>query len=401
MFKLNKKLPDVTGVYLFKKIGEVLYVGKATSLRDRVRSYFNKNVVIDRGPGIEKMVELASSIDFVKTDSVLEALILEANLIKKYQPRFNIKEKDDKSFLYIVITNEDFPRVLVVRQNRLIFDKNDSVDYKYIWGSFPNASELKEAMKIIRKIFPFRDLCKVGQSKPCFNAQLGLCPGVCSSLISKKDYGKTISELKTFFDGKKKYLISGLKKDMRQLAKRQEFEKATIVRKKIFALSHIQDLTLIKKEQKESINVFRIEAYDISHFGGKNIVGAMAVVENRQIKRSDYRLFKIRSLNDQNDVAALKEVVRRRMSHSDWPMPKLMVIDGGQIQKSSIEKELKLLGVYIPVASVVKDERHRPKEILGKQEIVSGRENDVLLANSESHRFAISYQKKLRSRFLR
>ncbi|MEK9171988.1 MAG: excinuclease ABC subunit C, partial [Patescibacteria group bacterium] len=205
------KLPDTPGVYFFLRGKQILYIGKATSLKDRVKSYFARDILLSRSPLIAKMIEEAEKIEFIETDSVLEALILEASEIKKYQPVYNSKEKDDKSYNYITITEEDFSKVLVTRGVGT-------------YGPFPHGGELKEALKIIRKIFPFRDSkCKFN-GRPCFNAQIGLCPGPCAGWISKKDYRKIIYHLRLFFEAKKPRLIKSLEKEMKLFAKEQKFE---------------------------------------------------------------------------------------------------------------------------------------------------------------------------------
>ena len=174
------KLPDSPGVYFFKKGRAVLYIGKATSLRDRVRSYFASDIVSTRGESIARMVNEATSVAHKKTDSVLEALILEANLIKSHQPPYNAISKDNKSFNYVVITKEDFPRVMTMRGRELgeLNLKPNTSNLKAVFGPFPQGSVLREALKIVRKIFPFSDNCRPNQGKSCFNAQIGLCPGV-------------------------------------------------------------------------------------------------------------------------------------------------------------------------------------------------------------------------------
>ena len=168
----KKKLPESPGVYFFlDKNKKPIYIGKATSLRDRVKSYFSKDLISARGLLLVKMLDEARSIDIKSTDSVLEALLLEADLIKKFRPIYNTKEKDDKSFNCVVITKEDFPQVLVIRKKDIDFSNLSTSHYllSAIFGPFPNSAQLKEALNIIRKIIPFRDSkCKVGK-KPCFN----------------------------------------------------------------------------------------------------------------------------------------------------------------------------------------------------------------------------------------
>src|SRR3989344_7297785 len=183
------KLPDEPAVYIFKKGPKILYIGKATSLRDRVRSYFSSDLVKGRGERIVAMVAESKSLAHIKTDSILEALILEAELIKRHQPPHNVDEKDNKSFNYVVVTKESppaggFPRILIIRGRELFNSlKADSWKLKATFGPLPHGMQLQEAMKIIRKIFPFRDAkcvpCGEGNNskcRPCFNRQIGLCP---------------------------------------------------------------------------------------------------------------------------------------------------------------------------------------------------------------------------------
>ncbi len=246
------KFPDTPGVYLFKRAGKILYIGKATSLRDRVKSYMSKTVFDTRSPLITKMLDNFDNIEYIKTDSVLEALVLEANLIKKYQPEANIKEKDNKSFNFVVITKEDYPRVLIVRGRELLASRKSTwtsdVQVAYTFGPFPNGSQLREAMKIIRKMFPYRDKCQPNSGRPCFNKQIGLCPGVCTGEVTKEEYQKQIQNIILFFEGNKKKLLKNIEEQMKSFAESHEFEKANIAKHTLFSLNHIQDIALIKSE---------------------------------------------------------------------------------------------------------------------------------------------------------
>lgn len=393
--KTISKLPDNSGVYFFVgKKEKILYIGKATSLKNRVRSYFAGDILEKRSPLIHKMVEEATDIKFERTDSVLEALILEANLIKKHTPPYNTLEKDQKSWNYIVITDEDFPKVLIMRERDLSL-----VNYTLSFGPFPHGAELKEALKIVRKIFPYRDnKCTPNQGRPCFNRQIGLCPGVCTGEINKREYAKTIRHIKLFFEGKKLALTRSLRNEMKGLAKGKEFEQADKIKKKIFALQHIQDVALLKNNDRVINNktTFRIEGFDVAHISGTSVVGVMTVIENGELKKSDYRKFKI-SEDKNDDVAALKEIISRRLSHNEWPYPDLIVVDGGLPQINITKAELERRGLVVPVVSVIKDERHKAREIIGHS--VKGREREILLVNSEAHRFALKYHRNLRSRF--
>lgn len=401
------KLPDAPGVYFFMHGRKILYIGKATSLKARVKSYFGNDLLHTRGSRVVGMVVEADSIVFKQTDSVLEALILEAAEIKKYQPIYNIKEKDDKSFNYVVITKEAYPRVLVVRERNLA---TCNLQLKTSFGPFTYGAQLKEAMKIIRKMFPYRDKCDPpagGKSKrACFNRQIGLCPGVCTGEISKQDYAKTIKHISIFFSGNKKRLVSTLKKEMLAYAKKHNFEKAGEIKKQIFALEHIRDVSLLKHEQlatnNSQLTTFRIEAYDIAHISGTNTVGVMTVVEDGELKKSDYRKFKIHGANKNfvNDTANLKEILIRRLGHFEWPLPNLIVVDGSTAQINITKAVLEEKGFNIDIVAVVKDEKHKAKELIGKKGIVEKWEKAILLVNNEAHRFAIAFHRKLRSKLI-
>jgi len=424
------KMPDTPGVYLFRgKRREVLYVGKATSLRDRVRSYFSSDVIESRGGRIKKMVEDAKTVTWEETDSVLEALILEANLIKKYQPTANVRDKDNKSFNYLVITDEDFPRVLAVRGRDLFpsqkagRQKWRDENIKYLFGPYPKG--LTVALKIVRKIFPYRDKCEVcaksnakirtsdvlalghrmsytsqdqvADCRPCFNRQIGLCPGVCSAEISKREYAQVIRNIVLLFSGRKKPLLKKLEKEMKKYAKEEQFEKATEVRSQVHALTHIQDVALIGDSYKSSSGdvgeAFRVEAYDVAHTGGSSVTGVMTVVIDGEPDKKEYRTFNIRDITN-NDVASLKQLLERRLTHYEWGMPRLIVVDGGKAQINVARKVLSECGIRIPVVGVVKNEKHKPKQILGDKVLSRTHEKSILLANSEAHRFSLSKHRR-------
>jgi len=385
-------LPDNSGVYLFKKGRDILYVGKATSLKDRVRSYFSSDTTETRGPRIVSMCALATTVDYKETDSVLEALILEAELIKRYQPRYNVDAKDDKSWNYVVITKEDFPRVLIVRAKDLPFFDSP---LQFQAGPFPHSGELKEAMKIVRKIFPFCDMCEPYAGKKCFNAQIGLCPGVCSGDVEKRGYAHTITHLKLFFRGKKGELMRTLEREMRQYAKMQKFEEAAQLRNQLFALTHIRDVSLLKRAQ--SLGGERIEAYDVSHISGTSGVGVMVVLQGGILVKSEYRKFKLRTKKN-DDVGALSEILTRRLQHTEWPLPELIVVDGALAQKNAAETIVKNMGSTIPVIAVVKDMHHKAHHCIGQQKIIHDHKEDIFAINAEVHRFAVAYHRQLREK---
>lgn len=400
--KSLKKLPEGPGVYFFKKGKEILYIGKATSLRDRVRSYLARDVAATRGVRVARLPLVSTRVDYLTTGSVLEALLLEAELIKKHLPSFNTREKDDKSFLHIVITDEPWPRVLLVRGK-------DLKGEKMVFGPFPNGGELKKAMVLIRKIFPFRDKCQPldsAQDKPCFNAQIGLCPGVCSGVIDQKIYRKQIAQLKLFLSGKQQKLYRELEKEMKILVKNEDFEMAKVIRDRIFSLKHIRDVALIMADKIKghpmSCNL-RIEAYDIAHMSGQNTVGVMAVVEDGEPMKSEYRKFKLKgeAKNVSNDTANLKEVLTRRFNHTEWPRPKIIVVDGGLAQVNVAKKIIKENKTNIAVIGVVKNDHHKPERLIGDIKILDDHlAKQILLANNEAHRFTLAYHSLIRGKII-
>lgn len=393
-------LPDAPGVYIFRDArSRPLYVGKAASLRDRVRSYFANDLIETRSPAIAGMVKDAAKLTWQETESVLEALILEANLIKRYSPRFNIADKDNKSFNYLVITKEEYPRVLVVR-GRDLFTRWSEYDIKHLFGPYPKGGSLKEAVHLVRKIFTFRDKCEPHSGKPCFNAQIGLCPGVCTGTVSKREYGRTMRNITLLFSGKMATLRKKLQREMKQKVKEERFEEAVHIRRQLDALAHIRDVSLIKDEHRIAAGgALRIEAYDIAHTAGAETVGVMAVVVGGEPAKSEYRMFKIQSVTN-NDVAALKEVLTRRLRHTEWQMPRVIAVDGGKAQLRAAEKVLENVGVSIPVVGVVKNEAHKPERLIGDEKAVRLHAKSILIGNSEAHRFAINYHQKRRRKRL-
>jgi excinuclease ABC subunit C len=376
-----KKPPLSPGVYQFLgKKGKILYIGRATSLRRRVLQYFQKQLE----PRIAEMVSSAKNIKVIKTDTVLEAIILEANLIKKYWPKYNVKDKDDRSFIYVVFTKGDYSKPFIVRGRDL--SKFPAGSAK-IFGPFMNVTLLKNTLRIIRRIFPY-STCKSNSGQACFDYQIGLCPGACIGKISPAEYKKNISGIKKIFSGQKKQLI-------RQLAKSNPTAAA--------GLKHISDAVLVSRDELAGAsNISRIEAYDISHFAGHEAVGAMAVLTNGQIDKSQYRLFNIHTPAG-DDLRALAEVITRRLNHHEWPMPDIFLIDGGRPQINFLKK--------------IFSERHLVKPLVGLSKLggdilvfssgTSAAVKDLalsvkpllLLARDEAHRFGNSTRRrKLRNR---
>jgi len=373
----------------------ILYIGKATSLRDRIRSYFSKDLMESRSPAIAAMIERAQRVEWQTTDSVLEALIVEANLIKKHQPQYNTDEKDNKSFNYLIITKEAFPRVLVVR-GRELFDPLNADKYitKYVFGPFPQGGALREACKIVRKIFPFRDTCTPESGKPCFNAQIGLCPGVCAGTVSKTEYAHLLQNVVDLFNGNFHGLKRRLAKEMQEAAASEEFEKATVLRRQISALDHIRDVSLIKDESRVSSGGHvRIEAYDVAHTAGNETVGVMVVVQDGEAAKQEYRKFRIKTVKN-DDPGALTEMLSRRLGHPEWQYPRVIAVDGSTAQIRAAQKVLKQTGIEIPIIGVVKDDRHKPIRLVGEDRVIAAHQKEIVLANSEAHRYAIEWHRK-------
>jgi excinuclease ABC subunit C len=438
-------LPDKPGVYFFKKGQEILYIGKATSLRDRVRSYFANDLISTRGSRIIDMVTLADKIDFEICDSVLEALILESALIKKHTPKYNIKEKDDRSYNFVVITKENFPRVLIIRGKELKNNLGLAQDLKIAkkFGPFPNGTQLKEALKLVKKLFPYFDTkspIEISDVKAAknhnLNFQINIYPDIYSGKVSHEEYLQNIKNIELLFGGKKKTILQNLEKQMATYAKKLEFEKATKIKKTIFALEHIRDVSLIKEveedfenSEKSSVgnmknldvdkNFFknsRIESYDIAHLAGSNTVGVMTVMEEGELKKTDYRKFNVKTAIKSDDYGALTEVLTRRLNHSEWPLPEILVVDGGVGQ---LNVAIKVLKKYLPaetfskikIVSVVKDDKHKAREILEAKTFSKKRsdaslpkstnlskslQKKIFLLNQDTHRFAIKFHRDKR-----
>lgn len=391
--KYYQNIPATPGVYLMRnRAGKIIYVGKAVNLKRRVSGYFLR----PQETRISKMVSEIGGIDFLKTDTAIEALILESGLIKKYSPPYNIREKDDKSFLHVVITKEIFPRVLLVYGREM-----QNLPVKSFFGPFTSASSIREALKIIRRIFPYgiHPPEKIGKAKrPCFEYEIGLCPGTCIGAISKKEYLRNIRNLTLFFGGKKERILKSLEKEMKDAAKKTEFEKAAKLRGRIFALKHIQDVALIsenKIEGGENLEASkRVEGYDVSNISGTSAVGAMAVWQGG-ISKKEYRLFRIRTITGSNDVGMLKEIITRRLNNN-WPLPDLVMVDGGSAQVSVAREAIAEKGLGIPVVGIGKGPERKRNDFIGSIPAWI-KPGELIKLRDEAHRFAISYHRRVRS----
>lgn len=373
-----KKIPDASGVYLFlDKKGKVLYVGRATSLKRRVLSYFQKKL----DPRLKEMVDSSYQLRYQKTETILDSVILEANLIKKYWPKYNVKEKDNRSFVYIVISKDKYPKPLIVRARELSkFPKT-----KYIFGPYQSLKIANKVLSLIRRIFPY-STCQPLSGKPCFHYQIGLCPGICIGKISQKEYQKNISNFILFLKGEKKQLVKKLKKQNSQKAE---------------SLKYIQDLVLLTKEDYQlSIKFNRIEGYDISHFSGKESYGSMVVFTDGKPDKENYRLFKIKKSPLYDDLRALEEVIIRRFNHPQWHFPDLILIDGGRPQVDYISKILEAKHINIPLVGISKfkdDKLIFPKATKKSlKQLIEDIREILLRVREEAHRFSLRASRRRR-----
>lgn len=410
----DQSLPDTPGVYLMKDDhGTILYVGKATSLIRRVNQHFSR----PHNRLIEEMTSLVHFIDYIPTPSALEALILEANLIKQYWPKYNTDQKDDKSFLYLVITKDEYPRPVLVRGK----DLQDAQAYKAVFGPYTSAGMLRAALDEIRKAIPW-STCSPGQKRPCFYVHLKQCPGVCAGLITPRQYGKIIRQLMVFFQGKKDRLVKQLTHEMKVASKAQDFERAADLRNRVSALQHIRDVAILKREdedqkgrsldgvdgevREDNLKLFygRIEGYDISHISGTSQVASMVVFERGAPAKGEYRKFHIRGVEGANDVASIQEVLRRRLTHREWLKPDLILIDGGAPQVAAATEVLRAARLSIPLIGLAKGAARKRNDLVvlpGQEMLLSlcRAHLDVLIrVRDEAHRFAITFHRRTRRR---
>ncbi len=403
-----KEFPDEPGIYLFyDETKELVYVGKATSLKNRVRSYF----VGKRTPRpIEEMIHEVVDIKYKQTDSVLEAVILESVYIKKYLPKYNVLGKDDKSWNYIVITKEAYPMIKTYRQHDLELFKKENPEalnqFKNMFGPYPGLNT-KAAMKILRRIFHFSS-CKPNQGKPCLYRQMGQCLGVCTGEISSIDYKqKVIHPLVMFLEGNKKRVIKEFEKRMNAAVKQEAFEEAASIRDQLKALYRIQDIALLNdsfvhEHLNSSESQKRIEGYDISNLGATDKVGSMVVFDLNGPIKADYRKFNIKTVEGQSDVDSLAEVITRRINRNDWPLPDVFLIDGGRPQVNTVKAIFAEHSIAVPIVGIAKGpERKRNDFLLGSLEPefvewVNAHQALLIKVRDEAHRFAITFNRSKR-----
>jgi len=371
-----KNAPEKPGVYLFKdKNKKPIYIGRAINLKNRLKNYLNPDDL-----RIRQMTDKAEFLQTRTTKNLLEAIILEANLIKKYEPFYNVKEKDNRSFVYLVIPKIKWSWPKIIRGREV--DKY-LLSNAFVFGPLQSYSLAKNFLFLLRKIFPY-STCKLNQGRPCFHYQIGLCLGKCIGKISESDYQRLIDALIDFLSGK--------------IQKAKKFLK-TYYPEKLPLLDQIEDTSLIINESLSSSLKQKIEAYDISHFSGKETVGSLVVFENGDFNPSAYKRFKIRNAAPADDLAALNEMLERRFNHFEWGLPDLILIDGGKTQVQVAQKVLNEKKIKIPVVGIAKF--NNDKLIFGKnikksvKELLEISFDTLRKIRDEAHRFANSYRKTL------
>src|SRR4030042_7018320 len=371
-----KKIPEVPGIYIFFLGKEALYVGKAKSLRSRLNSYLTIHI----GPKTRKMLTEAEYFIYVKSESELEALLLEAELIRSEQPPYNTVAKDDKHPLYIKITREKYPRVITAR-------KSDQLASLVTYGPFPSSTNVRSGLRMLRKIIPYSDH-KLGK-KACIYSQIGFCNPCPSSIEAQTDiqtkqalrrkYRSNLRMLKNILSRRSKAVIQSLYRQMAILSKNQGYEAAAQIREKIQKLEYIlqpitpvsdfienpnlsEDILASESNELEKViskylavqnKLARIECFDVAHLGGTKQTASMVTFINGQPEKSLYRHFKIRTIRKADDIAAMREIAARRVkSLRGWGRPDLIVVDGGKAQVTTFREVFLKEGV--PVVGLAK-----------------------------------------------
>lgn len=406
-----KTLPAAPGVYFHKNTdGEVIYVGKAAVLKNRVRQYFHHT---KKDPKTEALVREIADTDWIVVDTEMDALFLESEMIKRYMPKWNILLRDDKTVSYVRIDmKSEVPYVSFTRT-----PQDDKATYI---GPFYGKSAVEKALRILRKVFPYYD--KPYDGKKTLNTDLGLTPGVEVGRTTPQEYKKNLRKLRLYLEGGRHKLLSELEKQMQEAAQKENFEEAAELRKQLFGLRELQKKIVFS--DKEFLDISsdqaltdlqmglhlsspprRIEGYDISHQSGTNVVGSMVVFTNGASDRSEYRKFKLRSQKN-DDTANLREVIERRLKHEEWPYPDLVILDGGINQVNAVKSLLQEKG--IPVVGRDKSGDHsrnaEVKIIIPEHDsyrMIHLNPNShvaklISRIDDEAHRFAITYHSLLK-----
>jgi excinuclease ABC subunit C len=408
--KLNlESIKTGPGVYqFFDKLGQILYVGKAKNLRNRVKSYFlrSEELLESRSEAIFQMVELVKKIKTIQTDSEIEALFLESQLINKLKPKYNSRQKDDKSFYVIEISKEEIPKVELRRVRNIDLENKKF----YYFGPYVSGDTVKKALRVLRKIFPYANCSNIKffrqkkLGKACLYGDLKLCSAPCEKLTISESKKQSLY-LRDFLSGKKESIIQKLSIDMEVLSSMKKYEDAIIIRDKIFALKHLNRFSVGLKDSFDDYRSgsisSRIEAYDISNIAGEFAVGAMTVLTLGKIDKSEYKKFKIKTISGSNDLAMMQEMLLRRFKN-DWPKPNLVIIDGGVNHLKIVESVVKKQNLNIATVSIAKgpnrdkNEFHYSSSAVGQYFQKNPELKDfAILARDEAHRFSRQYYRTL------
>jgi excinuclease ABC subunit C len=418
-----RRFPTSPGVYLMKDSrGRVIYIGKAVNLRNRAGSYFNSKAAGDRR--IADLVPEIADVDFIPTDSEVDALLLEARLVKDTQPRFNQELKDDKTFPYLQITlDEDFPRIEFTRKPRTKGVK--------LYGPFTSAKRLRGAIAVLQRIFKFRtcglDIIEEEERwrwfRPCLLASINQCTAPCNLRIARDDYKEDIRRLRMFLDGHKKELLKELEESMKAASAELKFEKAARIRDEVKAIGNLnlrgdlrehaqpeafyidpkRGMAGLQKILNLPVRPRRIEGMDIAHLqGGETVASLVQFIDGLPFKHG-YKRYKIKTVKGVDDFASMREVVSRRfrrLQQEGESFPDILLIDGGKGQLSAALESLEALKIHRPtVISLAKQEEeiYTPGE---SEPIKLSRHSYALrllqYVRDESHRFAQSYHHLLR-----
>ncbi|MBI2414702.1 GIY-YIG nuclease family protein [candidate division WWE3 bacterium] len=421
-----QNLPRRPGIYIYKNVAStIIYIGKAKSLKDRVKSYFVLD--IPQGSKTAALVSQVHDLDFIEVENEFDALILESNLIKKYRPKYNIQLKDDKSSLYIVIRNErvkiagkltKLPKIVTSRETDLLPSDTS-------FGPYTQGKVAQIVLRYLRKMYPFRD-CSTSKFQrynklqaPCFYGHIGLCTAPCLAKVSIADYRKDIKRVAELLRGESKSVILSLEKEMIRLSKAQDFEAAAKKRDLVQRIKYvaqtfrdpeeyIDNPFLIEDMVSDSLDELvvnlphltkipsRIECYDISNTSGKDATGSMVVATDGRLDTNEYRKFKIRFKTSPDDFEMMREVLTRRFK-KDWSLPELLVVDGG---KGQVSAAFEILKNYPQICLIGLAKKQEIIVLPDFTEIVLSRTNPALKLlqrlRDESHRFAKNYHMKLR-----
>ena len=399
------KLPVAPGVYFHKNAaGEVIYVGKAAVLKNRVRQYFQNT---KKDPKTAALVAEIANTDWIVVDTEMDALFLESEMIKRYMPKWNILLRDDKTVSYVRISmNEEVPYVSFTRT-----PMDDKATYV---GPFYGKTPVEKAVRILRHIFPY--YIKPYDGKKTLDTDLGLTPGIEIGKSTPVDYKRNLRKLIRYLEGQRDALLKELEKTMHSAAAEGKYELAAEARDQLFGLKELQrkivfsDKEFLDISSDQALHELqtllglekpprRIEGYDISHQSGTNTVASMVVFINGASARSEYRKFKIRtSTND--DLKSMVEVISRRLKHTEWEMPDLIVLDGGITQVNAVLPLVEPLG--IPVVGRDKSGDHSRSanaKLISKDKTLYTSDHVAKLItriDEEAHRFAITYHSLLK-----